>query len=132
MYEKFPGSHLFAKRQLEKIDFPLQELCLGNPLAGKQPSEQTLSLCSNSIFSCLVCQVFVSVSVKLTANKSSSMDSSNACLLITLRSFFSPEEKKINFSAYFILLMRKGEDMMWVVHKTGGGAFHALFEGLGN
>lgn len=85
MYEKFPGSHLFAKRQLEKIDFPLQELCLGNPLAGKQPSEQTLSLCSNSIFSCLVCQALVSVS---TSNKSSSMGSSSACLCQTLTSFF--------------------------------------------
>lgn len=94
MYEEFPGSHLFAKRQPEKTDFALQGLCLGKPVAGKQPGEQTLRLCSNTIFSCPVCQAFVSVSVKLTSNKRSSVGSSNACLLQTLRSLFFSGKKK--------------------------------------
>lgn len=95
MYEEFPGLLLFAKRQPEKIDFTLQGLCLGKPVAGKQPGEQTLRLCSNTIFSCLVCQAFVRVSIKLTSNKRSSLGSSNACLFQTLSSlFFNGGEKK--------------------------------------
>lgn len=128
MYEKFPGSHLFAKRQQEKIDFTLHELCLGNLLKGKRSSEQTLSLCSNNIFSCLVCQAFISVSEKLTSNKNFSMGSSNIHLLKTLGSFFVKEK---NFSAYFTFLMRKGEGVIEVVYKRRG-SFFMLFEGLGN
>lgn len=33
------------------------------------------------------------------------------------------EGKKISFGAYFTFLMRKGEGVMWVVHKRGGSPF---------